>query len=69
VVGRLAARYGIKVRLRGSFYGGVTAMVLLPTEILVAMDSRGGELEASRIEPAEVASPLVRSVGGAGPTP
>ena len=32
VVGRLAARYGIKVRLRPSFYGGVTAMVLLPSE-------------------------------------
>jgi signal transduction histidine kinase len=69
VVGRLAARYGIKVRLRSSFYGGVTAMVLLPTEILVAMDTRGGELAASRSEPAEVASRLVRSVGGAGPTP
>ena len=48
VVGRLAARYGIKVRLRTSFYGGVTAMVLLPTEILVAMDTRGGELAPSR---------------------
>jgi signal transduction histidine kinase len=69
VVGRLAARYGIRVRLRGSFYGGITAMVLLPTEILVAVDTRGGELEASRIEPAEVASGLVRTVGGAGPTP
>ena len=34
VVGRLAARDGIKVRLRRSWYGGVTALVLLPLGVL-----------------------------------
>jgi hypothetical protein len=33
-VGRLAARDGIKVRLRRSWYGGVTALVLLPLGVL-----------------------------------
>jgi signal transduction histidine kinase len=52
VVGRLAARYGIKVRLRASFYGGVTAMVLLPSEILVRLDPGPGELPVPAAEPA-----------------
>ena len=34
VIGRLAQRYGIKVRLRHSPYGGVTALVLLPARLL-----------------------------------
>ncbi|MFF1920025.1 nitrate- and nitrite sensing domain-containing protein [Streptomyces sp. NPDC058221] len=34
VVGRLAARHRIKVRLRTSPYGGTTAVVLLPTAVL-----------------------------------
>jgi signal transduction histidine kinase len=34
VVGRLAARHGIKVRLRRSWFGGVAALVLLPTGLL-----------------------------------
>jgi signal transduction histidine kinase len=63
VVGRLAARYGIRVRLRRSFYGGVTAMVLLPSEILVAMGS--GELPAAGAEPAPAASRLVAQLAGA----
>jgi Nitrate and nitrite sensing/HAMP domain len=35
VVGRLAQRHGIKVQLRHSWYGGVTALVLLPQALLV----------------------------------
>jgi len=35
VVSRLAARYGIKVQLRHSWYGGVTALVLFPEAIVV----------------------------------
>ncbi|HYY80534.1 MAG TPA: nitrate- and nitrite sensing domain-containing protein, partial [Actinomycetes bacterium] len=35
VVRRLAARYGIKVQLRHSWYGGITALVLLPDGLLV----------------------------------
>jgi signal transduction histidine kinase len=35
VVGRLATRYGIRVQLRHSWYGGVTALVLLPPSITI----------------------------------
>jgi K+-sensing histidine kinase KdpD len=35
VVGRLAQRHGIKVQLRHSWYGGVTALALLPHTLLV----------------------------------
>jgi hypothetical protein len=34
VVGRLAARHGVKVRLRRSWFGGVAALVLLPAGLL-----------------------------------
>jgi hypothetical protein len=36
VVGRLAARHEIKVSLRGSPYGGTTAIVLMPHRLVVA---------------------------------
>jgi Nitrate and nitrite sensing len=35
VVGRLSKRHGIKVQLRHSWYGGVTALTLLPNSMLV----------------------------------
>jgi hypothetical protein len=35
VVGRLSQRHGIKVQLRHSWYGGVTALTLLPNTMLV----------------------------------
>jgi Nitrate and nitrite sensing/HAMP domain len=35
VVGRLAQRYGIKAQLRHSWYGGVTALTLLPNSLIV----------------------------------
>jgi len=34
VVGRLAARHGIRVQLRHCWFGGVTALVLLPAALL-----------------------------------
>jgi PAS domain S-box-containing protein len=34
VVGRLAARHGIRVQLRQSWFGGVAALVLLPSDLL-----------------------------------
>jgi signal transduction histidine kinase len=40
VVARLAARHGIQVNLRPSPYGGVTAIVLIPVDLVI------GELEA-----------------------
>ena len=36
VVGRLAGRHGIEVRLRHSWYGGVVALVLIPGALLLA---------------------------------
>ena len=35
VVARLAARHGIKVQLRASAYGGITAVVLLPETLII----------------------------------
>ncbi|HEX6675854.1 MAG TPA: nitrate- and nitrite sensing domain-containing protein [Actinomycetes bacterium] len=35
VVSRLAARYGIRVQLRHSWYGGITVLVVLPDSLLV----------------------------------
>jgi signal transduction histidine kinase len=34
VVGHLAARHGVRVQLRHSWYGGITALVLLPSRLL-----------------------------------
>jgi PAS domain S-box-containing protein len=42
VVGRLAARHGIKVRLRQSWFGGVAALVLLPAGLLGPAGERPG---------------------------
>jgi signal transduction histidine kinase len=50
VVGQLGARHGIKVSLRESHYGGVTAIVLMPHSIIVeagATDPSGGALSLS----------------------
>jgi len=46
VVGRLAQRHGIKVQLRNSWYGGVTALVLVPSTLLPQADAlRSGASE------------------------
>ena len=39
VVGRLAERHGIRVQLRHSWYGGVTALVLIPSHLLLYADA------------------------------
>ncbi|GGY16424.1 sensor histidine kinase [Streptomyces djakartensis] len=46
VVGRLAHRHGIAVTLRSSPYGGTTAIVLLPHEIVVREIPGGGARDA-----------------------
>jgi Nitrate and nitrite sensing/HAMP domain len=38
VVTQLAAKHGIRVQLRHSWYGGITALVLLPAELLLHAD-------------------------------
>src|SRR6266571_907593 len=52
VVGRLAQRYGIRVQLRHSWYGGVTALVLVPSALLTwsGMEGHEGELPGARPE-------------------
>jgi signal transduction histidine kinase len=56
VVSRLAARHSIKVHLRASPYGGTTAVILLPTDLLQqalpgADGARGGRAEAEPPRP------------------
>jgi signal transduction histidine kinase len=51
VVSRLAARYGIRVQLRHSWYGGITVLVVLPDSLLV--------------QPAGVATPARPGLAGA----
>ena len=51
VVSRLAARYGIRVQLRHSWYGGITVLVVLPDSLLV--------------QPAGVAAPARPGLAGA----
>jgi hypothetical protein len=62
VVGRLAQRYGIKVQLRHSWYGGITALVLLPSGMTVRaagvdMQLEGGGVRRGRAELAAPAQP------------
>jgi PAS domain S-box-containing protein len=63
VVGRLASRYGIKVQLRHSWYGGVAALVLLPAVLLAPAGERqvvpppvpaGGVVSPDPLLPAEI---------------
>ena len=58
VVGRLAQQHGIKVQLRRSWYGGVTAQVLVPQTLLQVDGSLRG-----RVEPAWPPSPLTKRGG------
>ena len=53
VAGRLAERHGIRVQLRRSPYGGVTALVFLPERLVVASEEPGPDA-AGGPEPLEV---------------
>jgi HAMP domain-containing protein len=53
VVGRLAARDGIKVRLRRSWYGGLAALVLLPLGVLDQPLDRAVQADGEGRGPAE----------------
>jgi signal transduction histidine kinase len=53
VVARLAQRYNVKVQLRHSWYGGITALVLLPPTVAVRA-AMPEALEAPRRGPAEL---------------
>ncbi|HYN17732.1 MAG TPA: ATP-binding protein, partial [Actinomycetes bacterium] len=58
VVTQLASKHGIKVQLRHSWYGGVTALVLLPSQLLasqaVPATSGDGDGAAARIADPEL---------------
>lgn len=60
VVGRLAARDGIRVRLRRSWYGGVAALVLLPPGLLGQPDEQAGEAAGAPAESELVPVPVPR---------
>jgi hypothetical protein len=71
VVGQLGQRYGIKVQLRHSWYGGITALVLLPPSVTTAAPDVEGPIAApptgwpqlNAFGPLDVSPPLA-SVGG-----
>ncbi|MEV4098516.1 sensor histidine kinase [Streptosporangium saharense] len=62
VVGRLAARHNIRVILRGSPFGGTTAIVLIPRAVLAELPSHLA-LTAERVDERPV-EPPVRPSGG-----
>jgi len=64
VVARLAQRYNVKVQLRHSWYGGITALVLLPPTVAVRAPMPEALEAPSRQGPAE----LVASTKPAEPT-
>jgi anti-sigma regulatory factor (Ser/Thr protein kinase) len=71
VVGRLAERYGIRVELKRSAYGGTTAVVLIPRELVldeaeIPVPATVGALGA----PAEtVAAPPIAAMPALAPAP
>jgi PAS domain S-box-containing protein len=68
VVGRLAARHGIRVQLRHSWFGGVAALVLLPAALLGSAGERPAM--AAPVPAGGVVSPepllLLAETGGSG---
>ncbi|WP_327000426.1 nitrate- and nitrite sensing domain-containing protein [Dactylosporangium sp. NBC_01737] len=65
VVGRLAVRHGIRVELRNSPYGGTTAIVLIPSALIIVTDP----LELGEAAPGEPARPDLDAVEGAPAVP
>ena len=51
VAGRLAERHGIRVQLRRSPYGGVTALVFLPERLVVASEEPGPDAHGDPATP------------------
>jgi signal transduction histidine kinase len=56
VVGKLAARHGVRVALRPSPYGGTTAVVLMPNSIVVPMNETDADTQPD-LRPAIGAAP------------
>ncbi|WP_395103519.1 nitrate- and nitrite sensing domain-containing protein [Actinomadura sp. SCN-SB] len=69
VVSRLAHRHGIKVALQPSLYGGVSAVVLVPRELIVDVGTPEDEPDAERAtisRPQVTGRPVVLNGGGGG---
>ncbi|WP_305789176.1 sensor histidine kinase [Symbioplanes lichenis] len=65
VVAQLAARQGLRVALRPSSYGGITATVLIPTELVTAAPpGPGGRAVPGLTAPSPAASPAPEPSGG-----
>ncbi|MDX3580165.1 nitrate- and nitrite sensing domain-containing protein, partial [Streptomyces sp. FL07-04A] len=66
VIARLATRHGIGVTLRSSPYGGTTAIVLLPHEVVVRESPDGEDPAAGISRTAAPAGPAAAAVAGRG---
>ncbi len=69
VAAQLARRHGIRVTLRHSAYGGVTAIVLIPRDLVVQADPAGngavaGRARAGRLTAAAAVRPAVTAQPG-----
>ena len=60
ITGRLAHRHGIKVTLRSSVYGGTSAIVIIPTSLVVTDDSQAPARppDGRTLQPAAAAAAL-----------
>ncbi|MEV4695211.1 nitrate- and nitrite sensing domain-containing protein [Micromonospora chalcea] len=67
VVSRLTERHGVKVQLKESAYGGTTAVVLIPRELITTADGAGGFDGPSAAEPAVPATQSTPADAGAEP--
>ncbi|MBO4210062.1 sensor histidine kinase, partial [Micromonospora echinofusca] len=63
VVARLGARHGVKVQLRPSAYGGITAVVLIPTGLVVPTPDTGEPVDGG---PTPVVGAQVARIGPTG---
>jgi signal transduction histidine kinase len=68
ITGRLAHRHGIKVALRSSVYGGTSAVVIIPTSLVVTDDNQAPALatDGRTLQPAVAAAALSSGNGYAG---
>ncbi|MEU7713719.1 nitrate- and nitrite sensing domain-containing protein [Micromonospora chalcea] len=67
VVSRLTERHGVKVQLKESAYGGTTAVVLIPRELITTADGAGGFDGPPAAEPAVPATQSTPADAGAEP--
>ncbi|SCG81246.1 sensor histidine kinase [Micromonospora rifamycinica] len=70
VVSRLTERHGVKVQLKESAYGGTTAVVLIPAELVVPADpSPSGALPVVTGRPAAPEPPAAPATAAPAPAP